>query len=96
LAGASGKLADGLGPWSTGAIRNPAFVFSVETGGSPSFPGDPVTLKRKMEPLKSRKGTKNQGFAVNDILTSRVSESISPTLLFLVIFGAFRGFHFGI
>jgi len=55
-----------------------------------------VILKRKMEPLKSRKGTKNQGFAVNDILTSRVSESISPTLLFLVIFGAFRGFHFGI
>ena len=43
LAVAGGKLACGLGPWSAGVVRNPAFVFSVETGGSPSFPGDPVT-----------------------------------------------------
>jgi len=55
-----------------------------------------LNLKGKMEPLKSRKGTKNQGFAVNDLLTSRGRELISPTLLSLVTFGAFRGFHFGI
>ena len=33
LAVARGKLARGLGPWSAGVVRDPAFVFSVETGG---------------------------------------------------------------
>jgi len=90
-------------PWQAGlqpvvSLADRQGTLSALTGRKPVLRCATVTLnlKRKMEPLKSRKGTKNQGLAVNDILPSRVSESISPTLLFLVIFGAFRGFHFGI
>jgi hypothetical protein len=54
------------------------------------------SYKGKWKPLKSRKGTKNQWIAGIDLLISRVSEVIAPTLLFLVIFGAFRGFYFEI
>jgi len=55
-----------------------------------------LILERKMETTKITKRHENQWLAGIDPLTSQVSGSIGPTLLFLVIFGAFRGFYFGI
>jgi hypothetical protein len=49
-----------------------------------------------METTKITKRHENQKVAGMAGLTFWVREAIAPTLLFLVIFGAFRGFYFGI